>query len=78
MGGSNMLAQNSGMLLCVALMLMTLFMSEASILRPSFWEQQPADDATAGWLPWVVLITLGFASGGAAVLYPLPSTAILG
>jgi hypothetical protein len=73
-----MLLQTSDMLLCVALMLTTLFVSESSICPLSLWEQQPAEDAKRGWLPWFVLITLGCASGGAALLYPLPSTAILG
>ena len=78
MGGSNVLAQTFGMLLCSAVALSALLAMDAA--NPRLWlgEPRPVGSPAPRWQPWLVLVTLAAASVVGAVLYPLPAAAAFG
>jgi hypothetical protein len=74
----NTLAQTPGLMLYVALALTALLATESTTDPLWLLDQAHADRAKTSWLPWLVLIGLGFTSGIVAVLHPLPFAAAFG
>ena len=74
----NVLSPTSLMMLCAALAATSLFATQSWGCLLWQGEELPSGEAKASWGPWLVLATLGFATGVGAVLYPLPFDATLG
>lgn len=74
----NTLSLTSGLMLCTAVALTTLLATESTTCPLRLSDEVHTDGAKPRWLPWLVMIGVGVATGVVAVLHPLSFAAAFG